>query len=277
MEFAVDADSMRPRLGQPAIRGRLDEEGESEAARSVAVASGLGDVLDEGMGEDDPYRLLRCHVKLTARDIGIVALRENIDGSAAAKSRFFRIAYVGMYCPRVGSYTHLLSGVDSWNRQRDKEDFEPNLMGARIYEEFQKADKLEGGYIPLYHANLQDALLAKADLRKANLESASLQGTNLFNATLEGAVLQFAFIQGSFLQHALLQEANLFRADLSGANLQGARLNDAHLVEADLTGANLRDGEFIPRNCSVPTCLEPNLGRPSSTPAPMEGASNSKH
>ena len=151
----------------------------------------------------------------------------------------------------------LLSGVDSWNRQRDKEDFEPNLMGARIYEEFQKVDKLEGGCIPLYHANLQDALLAKADLRNANLESARLQG--------------------SLLQDALLQEANLFRADLRGANLQGARLNDAHLVEADLMGANLRDGEFFSRNCSVPTCLVPNLGRPSSTPAPMEGTSNSKH
>ena len=139
----------------------------------------------------------------------------------------------------------LLSGVDSWNRQRDKEDFEPNLMGARIYEEFQKVDKLEGGCIPLYHANLQDALLAKADLRNANLESARLQGTTLFNAKLERAVLQFAFLQGSLLQDALLQEANLFRADLRGANLQGARLNDAHLVEADLMGANLRDGEFF--------------------------------
>ena len=140
----------------------------------------------------------------------------------------------------------LLSGVDSWNRQRDKEDFEPTLTGARIYEAFQKADKLEGGYIPLYHANLRGALLAKADLRKANLESARLQGTNLFNANLEGAVLQFTFLQGSLLQHALLQEANLLRADLSGANLQGARLNDAHLVEANLSDANLRDSDSYP-------------------------------
>ena len=179
---------------------------------------------------------------------------------------------VKLFSPDPRHLELLLSGVDSWNRQRDKEDFEPNLMGARIYEEFQKVDKLEGGCIPLYHANLQDALLAKADLRNANLESARLQGTTLFNAKLERAVLQFAFLQGSLLQDALLQEANLFRADL-----QGARLNDAHLVEADLMGANLRDGEFFSRNCSVPTCLVPNLGRPSSTPAPMEGTSNSKH
>ena len=53
----------------------------------------------------------------------------------------------------------LLSGVDSWNRQRDKEDFKPNLRGARIHEEFQKADKLEGGCIPLAHANLSKANL----------------------------------------------------------------------------------------------------------------------
>ena len=117
-------------------------------------------------------------------------------------------------------------------------------MGARIYEGFQKADKLEGGYIPLYHANLQGALLAKADLRKANLESARLQGANLLNANLEGAVLQFAFLQGSLLQNALLQEANLLRADLSGANLQGARLNNTHLVEANLSDANLRDSDY---------------------------------
>ena len=127
----------------------------------------------------------------------------------------------------------LLSGVDSWNRQRDKEDFKPNLRGARIYEEFQKAGKLEGGCIPLAHANL----------RKANLESASLQGANLFNAKLEGADLRYALLQHSLLQNSLLQGANLLRADLSCADLQGARLNDAHLVEADLVGANLRDGE----------------------------------
>ena len=91
----------------------------------------------------------------------------------------------------------LLSGIDSWNRRRDKEDFKPNLMGARIYEEFQKADKLEDGYIPLYYANLKDALLAKADLRRANLESASLQGTNLFNEILGRDDLKREFVRQS--------------------------------------------------------------------------------
>ena len=153
---------------------------------------------------------------------------------------------VKLFNPDPGHLKLLLSGVDSWNRQRDKEDFLPKLMGARIYEEFLKANKLEDGGIPLYYANLRDAVLLGADLQKANLESARLQGANLGNAKLEGAVLQFAFLQGSLLQNALLQEANLFRADLRGANLQGARLNDAHLVEADLMGANLRDGEFYP-------------------------------
>ena len=164
----------------------------------------------------------------------------------------------------------LLSGVDSWNRQRDKEDFIPQLMGARIYEEFLKANKLEDGGIPLYHANLRDAVLLGADLQKANLESAGLQGANLGNAKLEGADLRYALLQRSLLQNSLLLGANLLRANLCGANLQGARLNDAHLVEADLMGANLRDGDFYPRNCSVPTCLAHNFGRPSFTPAPVE-------
>ena len=140
----------------------------------------------------------------------------------------------------------LLAGVDSWNRKRTEEDFEPLLMGAQIYEEFAKADKLEAGKIPLSYANLRDAQLFQANLTNANLESARLQGANLFNAKLDGATLSFAQLENSTLEWALLPKANLLRANLGGANLQGARLNEAHLVEANLSEADLRDGEEYP-------------------------------
>ena len=138
----------------------------------------------------------------------------------------------------------LLTGVSSWNRKRAEEDFEPLLMGAQIYEEFEKVNKLEAGKIPLSYANLRGAQLFKANLSNANLESAQLQGANLFNAKLEGATLSFAQLEHSTLEWALLQKANLIRANLSGANLQGVILNNAHLVEADLSEADLRDGEY---------------------------------
>ena len=138
----------------------------------------------------------------------------------------------------------LLTGVGSWNRKRAEEDFEPLLMGAQLYEEFEQVNKLEAGRIPLYYADLRNAQLFKANLSNANLESAQLQGANLFNAKLEGTILSFAQLEHSTLEWALLQKANLLRANLSGANLQGARLNEAHLVEANLSGADLRDGEY---------------------------------
>ena len=78
----------------------------------------------------------------------------------------------------------LLTGVSSWNRKRDEEDFLPLLMGAQIYEEFEREKKLEAGNIPLYYANLRNAQLIKANLSNANLESAQLQRANLFNAKL---------------------------------------------------------------------------------------------
>ena len=138
----------------------------------------------------------------------------------------------------------LLTGVSSWNRKRDEEDFQPLLMGAQIYEEFERANKLEAGNIPLSYANLRNAQLGKANLSNANLESARLQQANLFNAKLEGATLSFAQLEHSNLQWAILQKSDLFRANLCGANLQGARLNEAHLVEADLSEADLQDGEY---------------------------------
>ena len=146
--------------------------------------------------------------------------------------------------PKTEHLNLLLTGVSSWNRKRDEEGFQPLLMRAQIYEEFENANKLEAGNIPLYHANLRYAQLIKANLLKANLESAQLQRANLRNAKLEGATLSFAHLEHSNLQWALLQKANFFRANLCGGNLQGARLNEAHLVEAGLSEAALRDGEY---------------------------------
>ena len=140
----------------------------------------------------------------------------------------------------------LIEGVSAWNRRLEEEGFRPNLMGANIYEEYQKIGKLESGCIPLYYANFRNALLAGADLRKANLQSAQCQGANLYNVNLREASLEYSTMQDSNLQNALVEEANLYRANLCNANLQGARLHDTHLVETNLHNADLRDGEDYP-------------------------------
>ena len=138
----------------------------------------------------------------------------------------------------------LLAGVSAWNRNREEEDFEPLLMGAPIYEGFERAGKLEAGAIPLRYVNLRNAQLFRANLSNANLESAQLQRANLFNTRLQEATLSAAQLEDSNLQCALLENVNLFRANLCGADLRGARLNGAHLVEANLSKADLRDGDY---------------------------------
>ena len=174
--------------------------------------------------------------------------------------------------PNPSHLALLLNGVSDWNRQRESEDFTPNLMGAEIYEEFLRAGKLENGKIPLYFANLRAAILFDAKLQNANLESARLQCSNLSHAKLQGANLQYAQLHCSSLNNALLMEANLLQADLSGASLQGARLIDTHLVGANLCGADLRDNEAYPTEL-----LRANLSRAQPWKAKLFPPSGNKN
>ena len=138
----------------------------------------------------------------------------------------------------------LLKGVDDWNRRRAEEDFTPDLMGTRLFEEFRRLGRIkDGDLLLLRFIDFRKALLRRADFRKVDLESARLQGANLQDAKLQGARLRFSQLQCSVLFNAFLQSADLFRANLKNVDLQGARLNDANLVGANLKGAELSDSE----------------------------------
>ena len=49
--LTVDADALRPALGEAAVRGAADQEAEAEASAPIAVAAGDIDGSDEGCGE----------------------------------------------------------------------------------------------------------------------------------------------------------------------------------------------------------------------------------
>ena len=136
----------------------------------------------------------------------------------------------------------LLEGVDSWNSQREKEDFEPDLTGENIYEKFQKAGKLNNdGYIPLSNINLRRAHLSGAWFhdRKSIHTGADLRGADLRDAVLINTYLTFARLDRARLCKADLSEAIMFKANLENANLSYATLENAYLELAKLTGAEL--------------------------------------
>ena len=136
----------------------------------------------------------------------------------------------------------LLDGVESWNRQREKEDFEPDLVGENIYEEFEKAGKLNNdGYIPLSNINLRRANLSGAwfhGLKSVN-NSADLRDADLRDAVLINTSLMFARLDRAKLCKADLSEALMYKANLENANLSSATLKGTNFALANLTGAEL--------------------------------------
>ena len=58
---AVEAHALRPRLGEAAARGGLDEQAQAEAAAPVAVAAGEIDVSDEGGGQHSGRFFMMCY------------------------------------------------------------------------------------------------------------------------------------------------------------------------------------------------------------------------
>ena len=155
----------------------------------------------------------------------------------------------------------LLEGVTAWNTRRKQEDFLPDFVGANIYEEFQKAGKLnKNGHIPLARINLSKANFSEsrlssrfkasgADLRYANLHSVNLQNARLANSRLDGAVLIGArldnanllatSLRGAKMASSTLHRTELFQANLTNATLELAYLENANLSCATLTGTDL--------------------------------------
>ena len=96
----------------------------------------------------------------------------------------------------------LLEDVECWNARRKREDFQPNLEGVDVREEFRKKGRIKFGtdLVPLagidfskarlkganlYHADLADADFAYADIRRVDLSWSILKDANLIGANLE--------------------------------------------------------------------------------------------
>lgn len=157
----------------------------------------------------------------------------------------------------------LLEGVESWNERRRQKDFEPDLRGANIYEEFQQAGKINHeGNLPLSRINLRRANLAKscfstpytnggADFRASNFWSANLQDAQLANSRLDGAVLNGSMLDRANLNGAKLCAAKMFSAQMCKTDLFGADLTDADLSLAYLGDANLSCATLLHTNLST--------------------------
>ena len=161
----------------------------------------------------------------------------------------------------------LLEGVKAWNMRRQQEDFLPDFAGANLYEEFQKAGKLnKKRHIPLARINLSKANFLEsrlssrfkasgADLRHANLHSANLQNAQLANSRLDGAILI----------GARLDNANLLAASLRGAKMASSTLHRTELFQADLTNATLELAYLENANLSCATLIGTDLATANLT------------
>ena len=135
----------------------------------------------------------------------------------------------------------LLEGVDSWNRRRIQQHFEPDLSGTDIYEAFRSQGLLdEAGNIPLSGVNLERANCRKTRFSsRVGAKGADLRGANVFDAKLQGAQLANCRLDGARLSVSKLEGANMDSAKLTGAEMHSTALVDASLFQADLTEANL--------------------------------------
>ena len=166
----------------------------------------------------------------------------------------------------------LLEGVESWNLRRERQDFNPDLSGVNIFEEFVKDGKLDSdGNIPLSKVNFSGTNLYKsylstpnatngADLTHANLWSANLRDAQLANSRLDGANLCGTRFDHANLLGASLRDvrtastgfrgANLFQADLTGAKMGNAYLGNANLSCAKIEGTDLSAATLTGANLS---------------------------
>ena len=126
--------------------------------------------------------------------------------------------------------------VESWNKWRSEQDFQPDLSGVDLHEEFIRSDLPYSPERPLWFPGI--------DLRGANLRGTGLTKVNLSHANLENADLTFADVTDGHLYQANLKDANLLGAKLKEADLTLADLTRADLAGADLTNAKLFQAEL---------------------------------
>ena len=175
----------------------------------------------------------------------------------------------------------LLEGPEKWNKRRERDDFEPDLAGVNIYEEYHQAGQWDNANPPsLWSINLNRADLSGsvltlpfsqpglefvgAKFQDANLQDAKLSGSSFVNAdfsraNLNGADLASANLTGATMELVDLAGTNLWGADLTGAELGGSNLSGAYLFFTNLTGANLTHTNLVGADLSWSKPWEANL------------------
>ena len=159
--------------------------------------------------------------------------------------------------------------LDAWAENADSQ---PNALPA---ESANRAANLS--QVPLDHADLAGANLAKADLcgatfrfatlSAANLEAADLSRADLRLALCNQANLSAAILSGAGLDHTNFAGANLTKAKLCGATLRFATLEAAKFDGADLSSADLRHARLDRANFTAA-----NLSRTELDYADFSGA-----
>lgn len=141
----------------------------------------------------------------------------------------------------------LREGVDSWNKRRQEESFEPDFDGQKFRDVLVPGTSLEG--INLKNGFFREADLTGLNLKRANLEHAQFQdawlngvdlrNAKLFEADFSRAVLSYANLGGVDARLAKFLEADIKHANMQGASLMMATLQDAKFTLSNLTNANL--------------------------------------
>lgn len=121
-------------------------------------------------------------------------------------------------------------GVDEWNRQRDPNDWLPNLAEAQLADSWLARGNFAG-------AGFRDADFSRAQLGCADLREADLREATLFEAQLFGTNLSWSDLRGADLRRCALDLANLNGAKVAGADFSGARVQATSFGAIDLSEA----------------------------------------
>ena len=146
----------------------------------------------------------------------------------------------------------LLEGVEFWNAQRLKENFNPDLAGMQLLPVFLDAGKANPPgqpRVPLRGINLgsnldEDVLVEITRTSYSNNPhfenlATNLARTNFQGADLANAKFDLADLRGAALSGCNLTGADFTKADLSGADLRGTDLIGANLAYANLNGTHV--------------------------------------
>ena len=146
----------------------------------------------------------------------------------------------------------LLEGVEFWNAQRLKGNFNPDLAGMQLLPVFRdagKANPLGRPRVSLGGINLgsnldEDVLVEITRPGYSNNPhfdslATNLAGTDFRGADLANAKFDLADLRGAALAGCNLTGADFTKADLSGADLRGTDLIGANLAFANLNGTHV--------------------------------------